>query len=150
MDKLLNGFEKLIVVVLLGLMMLVVGISTVELAIILFQELLKPPVFFLNIQEMKEVFSFFLMVLIGLELVETVKAYLNHDRAPAEVVVLVALVAIARKVIILDYEKMVPEKLFGVAAIILALGIGLYLLRRIRGGATGEQPPADPDSAARR
>lgn len=150
MDKLLNGFEKLIVVVLLGLMMLAVGISTVELAIILIQELLKPPVFLLNIQEMKEVFSFFLMVLIGLELVETVKAYLNHDRAPAEVVMLVALVAIARKVIILDYEKMVPEKLFGVAAIILALGIGFYLLRRIRGEATGQQPPVDPDSAARR
>lgn len=144
MERLFRVFEKVTVVVLLCLMMLAVALSTIELAIILFRELMKPPVFFLNIQEMMEVFSFFLMVLIGLELVESMKAYLDHDKVPAEVVVLVALVAVSRKVIILDYEKMAPEKLFGVAAIILALGIGFFLLRRIRGGSTGGQPPADP------
>lgn len=128
MDKIFSGFQKVVVVALLGLMMFVVGVSTVELAIILVQELMKPPLFFLNIQEMTEVFSFFLMVLIGLELVESVKAYLENGRVTAEVVVLVALVAVARKIIILDYGKMAPGQLLGISAIVLSLGAGFYLL----------------------
>ncbi|MEZ4484755.1 MAG: phosphate-starvation-inducible PsiE family protein [Syntrophotaleaceae bacterium] len=97
--------------------------------------------FFLNIEEMMEVFSFFLMVLIGLELVESLKAYLDHDKVPAEVVVLVALVAVARKVIILDYEKMVPEQLVGIAAILLALSCGFYSLKHIRNKGAAQQLP---------
>ena len=130
MQNILKTFEKVIVVALLGLMMLAVLTSTVELAIILFQELRKPPHFLLDIEEMLEVFGFFLMVLIGLELLESIKAYLEEDRVHAEVVFLVAIVAISRKVIILDYEKISPEMLYGMSSVILALGIGYFLVRR--------------------
>jgi hypothetical protein len=58
---------------LLGLVMIAVLVSTVELAVILFQELMKPPTFLLNIEEMLKVFGFFLMVLIGLVLLVSKK-----------------------------------------------------------------------------
>ena len=130
MEKLFKIFEKVIVVVLIGLMMVAVFVSTVELAVILFEELMKPPVFLLSITEMLEVFGFFLMVLIGLELLETIRAYLQEDRVHAEVVFLVALVAVSRKVIILKYKEMTPEMLYGMSALILALAIGYFLVRR--------------------
>lgn len=130
MEKIFKSFEKTTVVILLVLMMLAVAVSTIELAIILYQELMKPPFLLLNIDEMIEVFSFFLMVLIGLELVESVKAYLEHEKFTAEVVILVALVAVSRKIIILNYEEMSPEKLLGISAIIISLGGGFYLLRK--------------------
>ena len=130
MEKVLNSFEKIIVTALLGLMMLAVFASTVELGIILFQQLAKPPVFLLNLDEMLEVFGFFLMVLIGLELLESIKAYLDKDRLHVEVVFLVAIVAAARKIIILDYKTMTPDMLYAIAAVIVALGIGFYLVRR--------------------
>jgi uncharacterized membrane protein (DUF373 family) len=130
MEKMFKVFEKVIVVVLIGLMMLAVLVSTVELAVILFQQLIKPPVFLLSIKEMLEVFGFFLMVLIGLELLETIKAYLQEDRLHAEVVLLVALVAVSRKVIILDYKELAPGMLYGMSALIVALGIGYFLVRR--------------------
>lgn len=129
MEKFVRKFEKMTVMTLLFLMMVVVAVSTVELAVILVQQLMKPPVFLLNIEEMSEVFSFFLMVLIGLELVESVKVYLDQNRLTAEVVVLVALVAVGRKIIILDYSKADPPQLMGIAAIILALSASFYLLR---------------------
>lgn len=141
MEKALKRFERTIVVALLGLMMVAVFASTIELAIILGQQLLKPPVFLLNLEEMLEVFGFFLMVLIGLELLESIKAYLNKERMHVEVVFLVALVAAARKIIILDYKTMTPDMLFAIAAVIVALGIGFYLVRRsfyFHGG-TGSQ-----------
>ena len=130
MEKMFKIFEKVIVVVLIGLMMLAVLVSTVELAVILFQQLMKPPVFLLSITEMLEVFGFFLMVLIGLELLETIRAYLQEDRVHAEVVLLVALVAVSRKVIILKYNELTPEMLYGMSALILALAIGYFLVRR--------------------
>lgn len=130
MQKIIKAFEKVIVLGLLSMMMLAVFVSSVELAIVLFQELMKPPMFLLNIDEMLEVFGFFLMVLIGLELLESIKSYLVDDRVHAEVVFLVAIVAISRKVIILDYKEISPEMLYGMAATIVALGIGYFLVRR--------------------
>jgi uncharacterized membrane protein (DUF373 family) len=130
MRKILKKFEKIIVISLLLLMMLAVFLSAVELAIILYQQLMAPPFLLLNIEEMLEVFGFFLMVLIGLELLESIKAYLEEDRVHAEIVFLVAIVAVSRKVIILNYKKVTPEILFGMAAVIIALGIGYYLVRK--------------------
>jgi uncharacterized membrane protein (DUF373 family) len=129
MEKAIRRFERVIVVALLGMMMLAVLVSTIELAVILVQELLKPPRMLLNAAEMLEVFGFFLMVLIGLELLETIKAYLEEDRVHAEIVFLVALVAVSRKVIILDYKELTPGLLYGMSALIVALGIGYYLVR---------------------
>ncbi len=130
MFRTMKIFEKIIVFTLLGLMMLAVLVSTVELAVILIQELMKPPLFLLNIDEMLQVFGFFLMVLIGLELLESIKAYLEEDRVHAEVVFLVAIVAMSRKVIIFDYNEITPEMMYGIAAVIIALASGYFLVRR--------------------
>ena len=142
MGKILKTFEKVIVFALLGLMMLAVLVSTVELVVILFRQLMKPPAFLLSIEEMLEVFGFFLMILIGLELLESIKVYLEQDRVPAEVVFLVAIVAVSRKVIILDYKVIAPEMLYGMSAVIVALGIGYFLVQRaLHLRATDKKPP---------
>jgi uncharacterized membrane protein (DUF373 family) len=130
MEKMFKIFEKVIVVTLLGLMMLAVFLATIELAVIFVQELKKPPFLLLNIEEMLEVFGFFMMVLIGLELLESIKTYLVEDRVHAEVVFLVAIVAVSRKIIIVDYKKITPEMLYGMAAVIVALGVGYFLVRK--------------------
>ena len=49
----------------------------------------------------------------------------------AEVVFLAAMIAVTRKVITLDFAQAAPLVLFGVAAIILALAIGYYVLKRV-------------------
>lgn len=138
MLKILKLFERIIVVGLLGMMMLAVLASAIELAFVLVQELLKPPFMRLNVDEMLEVFGFFLMVLIGLELLETIKSYLEENRVHAEVVFLVAIVAVSRKIIILDYENTATEILFGMAVLIIALGLGYFLVRYALGSRTHE------------
>lgn len=130
MEKILKTFERVIVLSLLGMMMFAVLAATVELAFVLVQELFKPPFMRLNVDEMLKVFGFFLMVLIGLELLETIKAYLEEDRVHAEIVFLVAIVAVSRKVVILDYKQTPTDLLFGMAALIIALGAGYFLVRR--------------------
>jgi len=130
MEKIIKLFERVVVISLLGLMMLAVLASTIQLVFVLVQELIQQPLMRLNVDEMLKVFGFFLMVLIGLELLETIKAYIEEDRVHAEVVFLVAIVAVSRKVIILDYKQTPTDLLFGMSTLIIALGIGYFLVRR--------------------
>jgi uncharacterized membrane protein (DUF373 family) len=132
MEKLLRKFERYIVIGLLAMMVLVVFLSTVELAVILVERMLdgNPRLFLLNVPDMLQIFGFFMMILIGLELIETFKLYLVEGSIHVEIICLVAIVAITRKVIILDLYKLPPISLLGIAAIILALTIGYYLLKK--------------------
>jgi uncharacterized membrane protein (DUF373 family) len=126
----LKRFERLIIMALLVMMIFVVFLSTIELGVVLVQEMLKPPFLLLNIEEMLFVFGFFLMVLIGIELMETVKIYLEKERVHVEVILMVAIIAISRKVIIMDIKKVEALDLLGIAAIIVALSSGYFLIKR--------------------
>lgn len=130
MEKFLKKFERYIILGLLGMMVVVVFLGTLELAVVLVKEMLKPPKFLLNIDEMLTVFGFFLMILIGLELIETMKIYLSEESVHVEIIFLVAIIAITRKVIILDVKSLAPLTLLGIAAVILALAFGYYALQR--------------------
>jgi len=130
MNRFLRLFEKYVVMGLLLMMVAVVGLSTVELGIMLVEEFLNPPAYLLNIDQLLKIFSFFLLILIGLELLETMKAYLDDSTVHVEVVFLVAMIAIARKVVILDATKVNALTLVGVASIILALAGGYLLVKK--------------------
>ena len=129
----LKRFERLIIMALLVMMIFVVLLSTIELAVVLVQEMLKPPFLLLNIAKMLYVFGFFMMVLIGIELMETVKIYLEEDRVHVEVILMVAVIAISRKIIIMDIKDVGALDLLGIAAIVLALSSGYFLIKRGRG-----------------
>jgi uncharacterized membrane protein (DUF373 family) len=130
MDTYLRKFEKVIIVSLMVMMAAVVLISTLELGWIIIQDIISPPVIFLELNELLGIFGFFLLILIGIELLETIKIYLRDNLIRVEVVLLVALIAVARKVIILDIKEITDYKLIGIAALIVALTTGLFLMKR--------------------
>lgn len=120
--------ERVIVLSLLVMMVLVVMLSTFELGWILIKDIITPPVFLLDIDELLDIFGMFLLVLIGIELLETVKMYLVEKKVHVEVVFAVAMIAIARKIIILDIEQVSSLTVIGIGVIIAALSAGYYLL----------------------
>jgi len=126
----LKIFEKLILFSLVGMMALVVALATIELGWVIVKDILTPPVLLLEINELLDIFGLFLLVLIGLELLDTIKSYLVEHKLHVEIVLVVAMIAIARKVIILDTEKLSALALLGIGAIILALAIGYYLVKQ--------------------
>jgi len=115
--------------VVLILMTAIVAIAIVELGIILILDIFDPTddVLFLEIDELFSIFGFFFIILIGFELVETVEMYFKDNVIHAEVVLLVAVIAVSRKVILLDLEKYEPLAIVGLGIIIIALG-GCYCL----------------------
>ena len=127
----LQRFERVVIVALIIMMGMVVLLATVELAFILVKDMVSPPVFILEVDELLDIFGLFLLVLIGIELLETVKAYLVDNVIRVHVVFTVALIAISRKVIILDVKETPSLKLAGIAAIIIALSLGYYFIKKM-------------------
>ena len=72
--RLLKKFEHAIIVSLIIMMIVVVLISTIELAYLIVVDILSPPRFWLEIEDLLDIFGFFLLILIGVELLETIKA----------------------------------------------------------------------------
>jgi uncharacterized membrane protein (DUF373 family) len=130
MEKLLNQVQKLVVLALVVLLLVVVVLSTVHLGVLIAEDIWKPPKFLIPVQGLLEIFGFFLLVLIGVELLETLKAYLKKDVIHVRVVLEVALIAMARKVIIEEPNSVPGLTLFGIAALILALGVAFYFERQ--------------------
>jgi len=126
----LRKLERVVLVALVFMMGLVVFLSTLELGWILIQDIVTPPVVLLDIDELLDVFGFFLLVLIGIELLETIKAYFVEHVIHAEVVIEVAMIAIARKVIILDVKELPSLTLLGIAAIIITLAVAYWVVKR--------------------
>jgi uncharacterized membrane protein (DUF373 family) len=111
----------------------VVVLSTVHLGGLIAEEIWKPPRFLISVQGLLEIFGYFLLVLIGVELLETLRAYLRKDVIHVRVVLEVALIAMARKTIILEADRVTGSTLLGLAALILALGIAFYFERQTAG-----------------
>ena len=126
----LKWFERTVILALIAMMALVVFISTIELGVIIVIDILKPPAYWLGIEQLFEIFGFFLLLLIGVELLETIKAYLSEQVVHSEVVLEVALIAIARKVITLDLKAYDSLTLIGIAAMILAIAGAFFLMKR--------------------
>ena len=130
MTKLLRTFEHVIIRSLILMMAVIILISTIELGYLLIKDIVSPPVFFLEIDELLELFGFFLLILIGIELLETIKAYLQDEVVHSEIVLEVALIAIARKVIILDFKEYDSMVILGIAALIVTISLSYYIVRR--------------------
>ncbi|WP_158966177.1 phosphate-starvation-inducible PsiE family protein [Paraglaciecola sp. L3A3] len=117
--------------IVLVLMTIIVAIAIVELGILLYLDLFDSTddVLFLEIDELFRIFGFFFIILIGFELIETVEMYFKDNIIHAEVVLLVAVIAVSRKVILLDLEKYDPIAIIGLGIIITALGACYWLIK---------------------
>jgi uncharacterized membrane protein (DUF373 family) len=79
LETLFTDVQKLTVAALATMLSVVVILSTVHLGVLIAQEIWAPPRFLIRVQGLLEIFGYFLLVLIGVELVETLKAYLRKD-----------------------------------------------------------------------
>ena len=131
-NQIIHRFEQGVILILVTLMGIVVLFSAIELTIFVFKELYKTALvseLLLDKRELLKIFELFFNVLISLELFETVRLYLKEDVFHAEYILLVALIAITRKVIIIEYENISPLLLLAIGGIIFVLALGFFLVK---------------------
>ena len=77
-----------------------------------------------------ELFGLFLNVLIALEILENITAYLRKHVIQVELVIVTSLIAVSRKIIILDLEKKSSSDLIALAVAVFSLSIGYAIVHQ--------------------
>ncbi len=133
--KSVENVEKVIITGLLFSLLLVVLYATIVFLGLLFGGILSDiqNSFSENniLTHMHRIFGGFMMVLIGIELVHTVKMYLKEDVVHVEIVLLVALIGISRHIIDLDFKHLAPLTLIGISSLIISLSGGYFLIKKL-------------------
>ena len=134
MIEIVDKFEKMVYAVLMALLMLVIVISLIDLAWLLFRSLVVTSQYLLETSEIILVLGAFLLVLICIELLDTIKAYFKENTIHVEIVILLAIIAVARKVILLDPSGVTGiefgVEMMGIGVIVISLAAGYYILKK--------------------
>lgn len=134
--KLADGIEGIISRALSLATMVVILVATVDLILLLSTQLFRSPVGFFN-SSLQEIFGSLLSILIALEILENITAYLRKHVVQVELVVATSLTAVARKIIILDLSKVDGLELIGLGLAIIALSASYWLIRE-----ANQKPPS--------
>lgn len=126
--------ERIIVIILLFLLLFVLLYSTIVFIVLLYNGILDSLQKDVTIESnillsLHSIFGGFMLVLIGIELLQTMKIYLKENVVHAEVVILVAIIGLSRHVIDLklDHE---PLYLVGFGSLIVGLALSYYLIKK--------------------
>jgi uncharacterized membrane protein (DUF373 family) len=135
LKSLVSRIERYIIKTLIALMSLLLVLATLELGYTVVMAILETgeDTLLVDLDNMMNVFGVFLLVLIGIELLDTIKVYFKEHVIHVEVVLLVAIIAVARKVIVMDFEKYSGVEILGIAGITLALAAGYFLIKKTGG-----------------
>jgi uncharacterized membrane protein (DUF373 family) len=127
--RFIRRFELVIVGLLVFQLIVVVSVATVELGWLLLRDLRPTGELLIDEEGFFTLFGFFLLVLIGVELLTILKTFWMRGSIHGEVVIEVALIAVAQKVIVLDTSRASPWSLLALAALIVALAAAFWWVR---------------------
>jgi len=128
MRRFVERFEHVTYIALIVFLVVLLSFSLLELGWMVVTAVFEVSTYRLDSDELFDLLGYFLLILIGLELLGTIKVYLSRKEFHVETIILVAIIAIARKVILVGPET--PGELIGIALIIIALCGGYYLVHR--------------------
>lgn len=117
------------------LMVAVILWCVADVVLVLYEKLMEPPFLLLDLSDIFAVFAAFLAVLIAIEIFANITLYLRDDVIHVKLVIATALMAIARKVIVLDLSVVEPAYMYAIGVIVIALGVTYWLVsKREEGG----------------
>ncbi len=132
--RVLERVEHAVVILLIVLLAIVICVALVDLYVLFAMRIgdrLTEVRTTAAFQEaLQNAFGGVLMVLLGLELLETVKVYFQEHRIRVEIIMFVAIIATGRHIIQIDTHDANPMMIFGLATLMLALSASYFLLKR--------------------
>jgi uncharacterized membrane protein (DUF373 family) len=144
-DILYTKFEKIIVMALALAIMITICFATIVFFIVLFKTItngefitvlmsssgdytIAEPITRLQ-GGLYHIFGGFLLILLGIELINTVRTFSRESHIKMESIVAIAIIATARHLITLDYHHTDPIIIFAAGFVVIALIVGYVLLK---------------------
>ncbi len=126
---LIENVEELVSKMLSITMIVIILIAIINLIVFVINKLL---IFDFNQESFHKnlftTFGLFLNILIALEILENITAYLKKHVVQAELVIVTSLIAVARKIIILDLNKTDGLQVVGLGIAVLSLSISYWII----------------------
>jgi uncharacterized membrane protein (DUF373 family) len=145
-EKFIWRFERATVAALQLLIMLSIVVAVVILYVLFAQRVFTRATEIQDITAllpaMQKVFAGVLIVILGLELAETIKSYFADHQIRVEVILIVAVVAVGRHIIQLDFDHAPAGEIVGLSALMLSLTGGYFFVKKAQA--------QDPNSGTRR
>jgi uncharacterized membrane protein (DUF373 family) len=126
----LHRVIRVAVKVLAVLMVIIILFAVGDVIYVFYERLKLPPLFLLDVNDIFQLFGTVMVVLIAIEIFINIRLYLGTDVLPIRLVIATALMAISRKVIIMDLDTITPPYIMGIAAVALSLGITYWLISK--------------------
>lgn len=129
--KVLHVVEKLVSKILSLALLAVIAVALFDLVYLLAIDIkTNDPAGFYN-KSIIKLFGFFLNILIALELLENITAYLKKNIVHVELVLATALIAVSRKIIIFDFSAKdnASQDLIAISAGVLSLSVSYWLVK---------------------
>ncbi|MGF1457496.1 MAG: phosphate-starvation-inducible PsiE family protein [Leptolyngbyaceae cyanobacterium] len=127
----LSQIEGIVSKVLSIAMIIVILVTVIDLGIVLYRSLFISDSIGFFKTTLTDIFGLFLSVLIALEILENITAYIRRHVVQVELVIATALTAVGRKLIILDLEKVSGISLIGLGFALFALAISYFIVRTV-------------------
>ncbi|MEY1640297.1 phosphate-starvation-inducible PsiE family protein [Tenuifilum osseticum] len=129
MERYLKALQRGIIYLTLFIISLLLIIALIDVFIKLYDGLINNPLrAFIELQY-PQLIDLFLVIIIGVELLETIKGFLRDEILHVELVVLVAIIAISRKVIVWGISKTTSQEMFSLAAMLAALALTYWVIK---------------------
>jgi uncharacterized membrane protein (DUF373 family) len=125
--KIIEKLENLIVYSLVTLLLASLILGTVNLGRVVLKGIFESPIFLVESETLFQSFGLFLIIVIGLELLKSIKSYLLFGAINPAFVIEVAIIALGNKIITLDMTHVAPGVLTGIGLILIGLS-ALYLV----------------------
>lgn len=110
------------------LMTLVILWGVADVVYVMYDRVVAEPFMMLTVSDILTVFGSFMAVLIAVEIFLNITVYIKYEALPIKMVIATALMAISRKIIILDFKELDWPYIIAIAAAVLALGATYWLI----------------------
>jgi uncharacterized membrane protein (DUF373 family) len=143
-DRITHGVELIAIAAMQVLLIFAVVTATIVLFVLFARNLIADASKIESVGDllptMQQSFAGILIVVLGLELLETLKTYFTEHHVRVEVILVVAIIAVGRHVIQVDFEHTPAMVDLGLASLIVALVVGYFLVRKAH-------PPSQPGNS---
>lgn len=125
MNKMIGFCVKILAI----LMILLTFSSLIDVGYVFYKEIISAnPIGILSFDDILSVLGSVMIVLICIEIFNNIVFYFKDDRSHVKLVLATALIAVSRKVIILDYSATEPAYIYATAAVVVATAIAYWLV----------------------
>jgi uncharacterized membrane protein (DUF373 family) len=134
MINLTKRYEKFIFYFLMGILYVYIAVEIITLCYFFISGLISlsptPEYLFFDHAESSKILPPFFSILISVELIDTLRHYMRDHAIQSQHIITIGIIAITRKLLVIDLSHGDPLVNFSLAALIITLALAFYFIKK--------------------